>query len=78
MGILSFLFGDDTPSGPSVNVDGTPMIGDSGIDIHGNAFGITSDDTFGGIGSGIGSSFDDSFSSSSDSVGSSSDPFSSF
>lgn len=75
MGILSFLFGDGTPSGPSVNVDGTPMIGDSGIDIHGNAFGITSDDSFGSIGS----VFDDSFSSTSDSFGSSfSDPFSSF
>jgi hypothetical protein len=79
MGIFNFLFGNETPSGPSVNVDGTPMIGDSGIDIHGNTFGITSDDSFGGIGSGIGSAFDDTFSSSSDSFGSSfSDPFSSF
>jgi hypothetical protein len=79
MGIFSFLFGDDTPSGPSVNIDGSPMLGDSGIDIHGNTFGVTSDDSF-GIGSSIGSGFDDSFGSSiSDSFGSSfSDPFSSF
>ncbi len=28
---------------PSVNVDGTPMLHNSCIDIHGNAYGITSD-----------------------------------
>lgn len=25
----------------SVNLDGTPMVGDSGVDIHGNPFGVT-------------------------------------
>lgn len=26
---------------PSVNVDGTPMMANSGIDVHGNPFGVT-------------------------------------
>lgn len=56
--------------GPMVNIDGTPMIGDSNIDIHGHPYGVTdssydsfsssssmfSDNSFGGS---------DSFSSSS-------------
>ena len=33
----------DFHSGPSMNIDGTPMIGDSVIDIHGNSYGITND-----------------------------------
>lgn len=66
---------DDTFSGPSVNIDGSPMMGS--VDIHGHPYGVT-DDTFSstdiyiGIGcddmfsSDIGiSSFDDTFSSSS-------------
>lgn len=39
--------GDDGPtawgSGPTVNIDGTPMVGDSGVDIYGNLFGVTED-----------------------------------
>jgi hypothetical protein len=27
--------------GPSINIDGTPMMSDSNIDIHGNPFGVT-------------------------------------
>ena len=26
---------------PSVNIDGTPMIGDSNIDVNGNPYGVT-------------------------------------
>jgi hypothetical protein len=28
---------------PSVNIDGTPMISDTGLDTHGNPFGVTND-----------------------------------
>jgi hypothetical protein len=61
-------------SGPSVNIDGTPMMNDH-IDIHGNPYGVTSDtfgssfDSFGGSSDTFGSSWGSS--SSSDSFGSS-------
>lgn len=29
--------------GPTANIDGTPMVGDSGVDIYGNLFGVTED-----------------------------------
>lgn len=39
---------DDGPKawgiGPTVNIDGAPMVGDSGVDIYGNVFGVTQDD----------------------------------
>jgi hypothetical protein len=53
-------------SGPVVNIDGTPMVGDSGVDIHGNPYGVT-DHSFGG--SDLFGSAHDSFSSSHDSFG---------
>ncbi|MCK8043770.1 hypothetical protein MSG37_02645 [Shewanella sp. 1CM18E] len=28
-------------NGPQVNVDGTPMVADSGVDIKGNPYGVT-------------------------------------
>ncbi|WP_371185234.1 hypothetical protein [Thalassotalea maritima] len=85
MGLFNFLFGgissstdvgttgsvDITSSSePSVNIDGTPMVGS--VDINGNPYGVTSvddslnsscsiDDSFSSIDSS--SSFDDSFSS---------------
>lgn len=59
MGIFNWLGGwldrDDTTSGfgdigsPSVNIDGSPMIGD--FDIHGHPYGVT-DDLFDSTGSG--------------------------
>lgn len=39
------LFNDDFNSGPSFNIDGTPMLGD--FDINGHAYGVT-DDGFSG------------------------------
>jgi hypothetical protein len=75
--LFSGLFSDsssDFSSGPSVNIDGSPMIGP--VDIHGHPFGVT-DDAFsscshGSISDDIFSSssscFDDSFSSSSGSM----------
>ncbi|MCH1930064.1 hypothetical protein [Shewanella acanthi] len=64
-----------TPTGPIVNVDGTPMMGDSGIDVHGNPYGVTNhdsslfscsanDDSWSSFDNSFSSSFDDSFSSS--------------
>ena len=39
---------DDGPSawgsGPTTNISGAPMVGDSGVDIYGNVFGVTQDD----------------------------------
>ncbi|RGE46650.1 hypothetical protein DZC30_02420 [Comamonas testosteroni] len=43
---------------PMVNIDGSPMMGD--VDIHGNPFGVTSPDSFGG---GLSGGVDDSWSS---------------
>jgi hypothetical protein len=47
-GFIRSIFSDSSgpmiDTTPSVNIDGTPMIGN--VDIHGNPFGITSDDTF--------------------------------
>jgi hypothetical protein len=37
---------DDAFTILAFNIDGTPMMGDSGVDIHGNPFGVTQD-TFG-------------------------------
>jgi len=42
--------------GPSVNIDGTPMIDGTMVDVNGNAYGVTSDADFG--------SYNDSFTSS--------------
>ncbi len=41
---LDFSSGSDLfkHHGPAVNIDGTPMMGDSGVDIRGNPFGVTS------------------------------------
>ena len=39
---------------PQVNIDGAPMVDD--LDIHGNPFGVTQDDSFGG-GGGFGGGF---------------------
>ncbi len=36
---------DNNHNGPIVNIDGTPMIGNTGVDVHGNPFGITESDT---------------------------------
>lgn len=44
MGFWDRLFGGFS-SGPAVNVDGSPMVGDSGVDIHGNPFGVSSSDS---------------------------------
>lgn len=50
---------------PMVNIDGSPMMGD--VDIHGNPFGVTSPESFGGgiddSWSGGGGFNDDSFGS---------------
>lgn len=71
---------DDTlcGGGPSVNIDGSPML--DGIDIHGHPFGVT-DDAFGNSGIGCDDIFSNGCSISDDmfsSIGSSSfdDPFS--
>jgi hypothetical protein len=68
MGLFGDLFSgmfSDISSGPSVNIDGSPMVGS--VDIHGHPYGVT-DDTFSSIGDDMFSSsnscFDDSFSSS--------------
>lgn len=37
-------FNDIFSPSPSVNIDGAPMVGNSGLDIHGHPFGVT--DTF--------------------------------
>ncbi|GIU32554.1 hypothetical protein [Shewanella sp. MBTL60-007] len=65
-------------NGPQVNVDGTPMVADSGVDIKGNPYGVTEssidtscttiDNSFNSpFDSSCGSSFDNSFGSSCDS-----------
>lgn len=61
MGIFSSIFGGLFDSGPSVNIDGTPMVG--AIDINGNPFGVTESD-FGTSNDSFGSDFSssDSFS----------------
>ena len=59
---IKSIFNSSSPmfdDGPSVNVDGTPMMGS--IDIHGHPFGVTDFDS--GIHSCTNDMFDDSFSS---------------
>jgi hypothetical protein len=59
----SFTFSNDT--WPTVNIDGSPMLG--GVDIHGHPFGVTDSDSsaFSSDDFGCDSSSDDSFMSSS-------------
>ncbi len=61
-------------NGPQVNVDGTPMVADSGVDIKGNPYGVTEssidtscasiDTNFDSMSCSITNSFDNSCSSS--------------
>ncbi len=55
---------DSSIPGPVVNIDGTPMLADSGVDIRGNPFGVTSSDlggTHDAFGAGSFGSSHDSF-----------------
>lgn len=68
--------GTNSNNGPQVNVDGTPMVADSGVDIKGNPYGVTDssmdtnctsiDTSFDSMSCGIDNSFDSSCGSSFD------------